>query len=258
MKKLINFNRVDEIQALANKRYGGNFSLAVNSVMSLALDSADFWSGDDNSVKQISSEKISHKDILEFAAYIESEHAKLANFPDRFLDAVMIGVDASMFNDRLKSLFTCDSDEDLRCAAKEIFESRQITENCQYIKDASELAAVWLTYKGNDRNPRSEAKYHQAIVSNFKDYFQEYTLAGSEVTTDDGADRIDILAKCDKTGRDVIIELKIGGKSAHKQLRSYAFEFENPILINVSEDDVKNKRDGITYLTYKDIGVSLD
>lgn len=259
MKKLINFNKANEIQDLANKRYGGNFSLAVNSVMNLAIDSDDFCNDIDKSVQTINGDKFSHEDIFEFIDYIKSEHAKLANLPNRFLDAAMAGIDASLFNERLKNLFICDSDESRKIASKLIHGAAPITENCKHIKTASELASVWLSYKGNDRKSgKSEFNYHKAIVDNFNDYFQDYTIIGNEVVTDDGADRIDILAKCNKTGRDVIIELKIGGKSAHKQLRSYAYEFENPILINLSEDDVNNKRDGITYLTYKELGVSLD
>lgn len=259
MKKLINFNKVNEIQDLANKRYGGNFSLAVNSVMNLALDSDDFCNDINKSVQTINGDKFSHEDIFEFIDYIKSEHAKLANLPDRFLDAAMAGIDASLFNERLKMLFECDSNESKSIASKLIYDAIPITENCKYIKNASELASVWLSYKGGERKfYKSESNYHKTIVNNFNNYFQDYTLIGNEVLTDDGADRIDILAKCNNTGRDVIIELKVGNRSAHKQLRSYAYEFENPILINLSEEDVKNKRDGITYLTYKELGVSLD
>ena len=125
------------------------------------------------------------------------------------------------------------------------------------MKLASELASTYLLCNGNERKSnRSEKYYHEEIVNNFNDYFDDYDFVGNEVVTSDGADRIDILAECKKTCRDVIIELKLGCKSAHKQLRSYAYEFENPILINISEQEVKNKRDGITYLTYDDIGIA--
>lgn len=259
MKKLIKFENYKEIQLLADKKYGGNFSLAVNSVMNLALESDDFCNDADKSEQPIRGELIGHQNIIEFANYIKSDHAKLANFPDRFMDAAIAGIDASLFNERLRELFTCDSDESRSFASKVIYDSMPITENCKYIKTASELASTWLRSGGRERKVyKSESHYHQVIVENFKDYFNGYDFIGSEVVTKDGADRIDILARCSETSRSVIIELKVGNKSAHKQLRSYAYEFKNPILINISEDEVKNKREGITYLTYKDIGVSVD
>lgn len=259
MKKLINFENHKEIQLLADKKYGGNFSLAVNSVMNLALESDDFCNDVDKSERPIRGDLITHENIIEFANYIKSDHAKLANFPDRFMDAAIAGIDASLFNERLRDLFTCSSDESRSFASSVIYDSMPITENCKYIKTASELASTWLRSGSRERKShKSEAQYHQIIVENFKDYFSRYDFTGNEVVTKDGADRIDILARCSETGRDVIIELKVGNKSAHKQLRSYAYEFENPILINISEYDVRNKRDGIIYLTYTDIGVLID
>lgn len=259
MKKLINFDNANEIQKLADKKYGGNFSLAVNSVMNLAIDSDDFCNDVDKSKQPISGERLGYKDAVAFTNYIQSDHAKLANLPERLLDAALTGIDASLFNERVRNLIGCDNTESIRLASKVIYDATPLTKNCSYIKTAAELASAYMSYKGNDRkHHKSESHYHDHIVNNFSTHFPPYEFINNEVVTSDGADRIDILAKCKETGRDVIIELKLGGKSAHKQLRSYAYEFENPILINVSEDEVGNKRDGITYITYKDIGVSLD
>lgn len=259
MKKLIDFNKAEEIQELANKRYGGNFSLAVNSVMSLALDSDDFCNNVDKSKQLISGEQLGYEDAVEFANYIQSDHAKLAKLPERLLDAALAGVDASLFNERINRMLSCDSVESIRIASKVIYDAPPITNNCRYIKTAAELASAFMSYKGNDRKTyKSESHYHNNIINNFSAYFPNYDFVDNEVVTSDGADRIDILARCKKTGGDVIIELKVGNKSAHKQLRSYAYDFEKPILINISEDEVRNKREGITYLTYSDIGASLD
>lgn len=258
MKKLIKFNNAKGIQGLADKKYGGNFSLAVNSVMGLALESEDFCD-DINKAESPISGDLGHKDIVEFANYIKSEHAKLGNLPARLLDAAMVGIDASLINERVKRLVNSDGVESARFASKDIFNAPSLTSNCSYIKTAAELASVWVTSNGNERKSHSsEAYYHNYIVENFSACFPAYNFVNNEVVTSDGADRIDILAKCKETNRDVIIELKVGSKSAHKQLRSYAYEFENPVLINISELEVNNKRDGITYLTYKDVGVELD
>ena len=259
MKKLINFDRAKDIQKLANKKYGGNFSLAVNSVMNLAVESDDFCNDVKKLEEPMTGESFSSKEVMEFIEYMKSEHAKLGKLPDRILEAALVGVDASLINERVKMLINSNDYESTEIASNEIYESMPITKNCKYIKTAAELASVWMLSGGRGgKTHKSEANYHNLIVDNFEAYFPNYKLVDSEALTSDGADRMDILAKCKSTGRDVIIELKVGCKSAHKQLRSYAYDFEDPILINISEDLVKNKRGGIEYLTYKDLGINLD
>lgn len=66
-------------------------------------------------------------------------------------------------------------------------------------------------------------------------------------------DRIDILAKDKNTGQDVIIELKKFSKDGYRQLRSYGYYFENPRLINISEKEVPNKKEGIEYFTFTEL-----
>lgn len=66
-------------------------------------------------------------------------------------------------------------------------------------------------------------------------------------------DRIDVLCSEKDTDRPVIMELKKGDTSAHRQLRSYAVEFDNPVLINISEKMPRNLRDDILYFTFDDL-----
>lgn len=110
----------------------------------------------------------------------------------------------------------------------------------------------------HSESSKSEKNYHGKLVDFFDTAFPYLEFIASEVRPhDDDRDRIDILAKCKDTGRDAIIELKLGSKSAHKQLRSYSYGFDNPILINVSEEEVRVKREGIIYTTFKEIGIQL-
>jgi len=104
----------------------------------------------------------------------------------------------------------------------------------------------------------SERDYHDELCTSFDKYLPELTFIDREVQIDiDDRDRLDILAES-KDGRPVIIELKLGNKSAHKQLRSYAVGFENPILINISEELPPNRRSDINYMTFKGIGIDFD
>lgn len=120
------------------------------------------------------------------------------------------------------------------------------------------LASMHMSDANRRGGKISEKKYHGKLIDFFDSAFPYLEFIGSEIRPhDDDRDRIDILAKCKESGRDAIIELKLGNKSAHKQLRSYAYGFEDPILINVSEDDVKTKREGIVYTTFKEIGINL-
>lgn len=110
------------------------------------------------------------------------------------------------------------------------------------------------------RSKPTEQHYRNAVVGSFSTIipFQDYELAGIEVAlSDNDRDRIDILARCIESNRDVIIELKLGSKSAHKQLRSYAVHYDNPIMINVTENTVKNQRHDIKYFTFNELGIEV-
>ena len=87
--------------------------------------------------------------------------------------------------------------------------------------------------------------------------FNNYVFVASEKKLNDGY-KIDIFAKTKDSNRPVIIELKIKNKSGRKQLRSYATHFDNPILINISEDYPSNITEDIIYLTYKELEIQYD
>lgn len=102
----------------------------------------------------------------------------------------------------------------------------------------------------------SEKFYQNKIIDNFNniEIFNNYIFIENEKKLNDG-DKIDIFAKTKDNNRPIIIELKIKNKSGRKQLRSYATHFDNPILINISEEYPSNITEDIIYLTYKDLGI---
>lgn len=114
-----------------------------------------------------------------------------------------------------------------------------------------------LKPKDSGSKNQSELRIHRFVVENFSSIFGGYKYIGSEVEVD-GGDKIDILAK-DEKGRDALIEIKVGGVSAHKQLRSYSFSFDNPLLINLTYFPVPDKKrvSGITYIDLELISETL-
>lgn len=115
---------------------------------------------------------------------------------------------------------------------------------------------LYSTHTGiENENSISEKTYQNKIIENFSniEMFNNYVFVASEKKLNDG-DKIDIFAKTKDNSRPVVIELKIQNKSGRKQLRSYATHFDNPILINISEEYPSNITEDIIYLTYKDLG----
>lgn len=103
----------------------------------------------------------------------------------------------------------------------------------------------------------SEKNYKDAIIAKWNQIplLSCYELVKPEFHIKGGA--IDILAKDVESNRDVLIELKKGNKSGHKQLHQYGFHFHNPILINISESKPKILIDGITYMVFSDLDDDL-
>ena len=103
----------------------------------------------------------------------------------------------------------------------------------------------------------SEKQYKDEILKKWEslDVLNNYQLIKAELSVNGGV--IDIFAKDKNSNRDVLIELKLGAKSGHKQLHQYAFNFHNPILINISEKIPAKLFGGIEYLTFSGIGLSL-
>lgn len=107
-------------------------------------------------------------------------------------------------------------------------------------------------------NGLPEKEYEQKIVSGFSkiEQFKNYEFVDRQVKMPCG-DQLDILAKEIVSQRPVIIEIKRSDKSGHKQLRSYATNYKNPILVNISVGGVKNPRSDILYYTINDLFADL-
>jgi hypothetical protein len=101
----------------------------------------------------------------------------------------------------------------------------------------------------NQKDVFSEKMLESSIIESFSEFedLNHYVFVKKQVNTPNG--RIDILAKCKKTHADVLIEVKKRRASGHRQLFDYARYYDNPILINLSEIECKNKVDGIIYLS---------
>lgn len=120
------------------------------------------------------------------------------------------------------------------------------------------LSAITMQYMAHSspfvkQSLTTEKWYKDDIVNRFCkiDRFKGYKLVKSEFKIYGGS--IDILACDNSTGRDVLMELKLSGKSGHKQLYQYGFHFNNPILINISEKIPVTRFEGIEYLTFSEL-----
>lgn len=103
----------------------------------------------------------------------------------------------------------------------------------------------------NYKDKVSESDIQKDIIKNFNKLFPSYHFVSSEKNIG-GLGRIDILAKDNESGRDVIIELKIDGKNPSQQLAAYGSAFDNPILIGINQEGIKESMrvDNITYYRY--------
>ena len=132
-----------------------------------------------------------------------------------------------------------------------VFQDEYDFEKFQFLKEYIIAWSVLPMCNPVERG-KVERDYQIKIIDNFKKIFPEYKFVGSERKTSCGG-RIDILAE--KDNRPVIIELKVGKKNPSNQLLAYATDFNNPILIGISEEEVdsKNRSKSIQYLTYKEL-----
>lgn len=190
-------------------------------------------------------------EIREIADYIDSIKS-IDHIPSRLFDAVVMGIALSGLRGMVnhleqypKSPVKFHDIDYLACSDSKI---------TGYV-----FMGMYLSRRADYRSSRvGEKKYHDFIVKNFNDIFPSFVFVKNEVAlSGEDRDRLDILAKEKESGRPVIIELKLGNRSAHKQLRSYAFHFENPILINISESLPNAMREGILYRTYGGLGIEV-
>lgn len=103
----------------------------------------------------------------------------------------------------------------------------------------------------------SEKWYENNIVELWEEIekFKTYRFISQQEILSTGI--VDIYAECKKTGSKVIIELKLKDQCGHRQLFSYGCLHEKPILINISEKEVKNKVPQIKYLIFEDLHINF-
>jgi hypothetical protein len=122
-----------------------------------------------------------------------------------------------------------------------------------YLKD-SILTEKLLPCKSSNEREYHEKEFVEELKKDFKVIFPDYEIIKNEYFVF-GIGRIDILAKEKSTNRDIIIEIKAKNNNPNKQLISYSSEFENPILIGITEQELNRnqKLEGIIYYTYEEI-----
>jgi len=130
------------------------------------------------------------------------------------------------------------------------FGSDAITLLCDSI-----TAEMVLPCKNIQERKANEGAYKKYLVDNFDSLFPSYKYLGQEIQVNK-IGRIDILAECRDSGRTVIIELKIGSLNPNKQLIAYGSNYENPILIGITESPISphQRLSDILYFTYEELG----
>ena len=121
-----------------------------------------------------------------------------------------------------------------------------------YLKTLITTEKLWWTH--NKSNTIKESDMQNDIIDHFNDYFPNYRFVQKEYPLP-SIGRIDILAQDSISGRDVIMELKVGHKNPTQQLLSYGTQFNNPILIGITEELLPTRltNSDIIYLIYDDL-----
>lgn len=123
----------------------------------------------------------------------------------------------------------------------------------QAVDGLIDLCAPYALIPVQERRRMTEPEYRRHIVRSFADYFPGYRYVGQEVQAD--GRRIDILAEQSDIGRKAVIELKTRDVDPCPQLQEYAAQFDDPVLIGVTElPPVRPASDRrITVLQYRDL-----
>jgi len=95
-----------------------------------------------------------------------------------------------------------------------------------------------------------ECDLEKYIINNFDNLFPDYKFINNQHKIV-GVGVIDILAHDKKSKRPVIIEIKRRGFSPNRQLIAYGSQFDNPILVGVTEQEVSEKLDSVIYKIIK-------
>lgn len=108
------------------------------------------------------------------------------------------------------------------------------------------------TIRSTEGKKEKELELQHKLVMNFSKSFPNFEYIKSEAKTKAGG-FIDILAREKTTNRPVLMELKLGNKNCARQLYGYAVDFENPLLISITQERVNKQHSDIVYLIFDDL-----
>lgn len=136
------------------------------------------------------------------------------------------------------------------------FYSKYGAESIIYLSD-SIYAEMALPCNSIEAEKFSESMMKKEILNNFDKIFPQYDCVKTEKCIK-GIGRIDIYAE--ENGRPVIIELKISNKSPNQQLLAYGANFENPMLIGITELPLEKERKipGVKYFSLGELRKKID
>lgn len=133
---------------------------------------------------------------------------------------------------------------------KDLYRYKFGDESIIYLKD-SIIAEMVLPCKNIISKSICEKDMQDYIIKNFYKIFPTYTYIGKEIKVEN-VGRIDILAIDNETHRHVIIELKLKNYNPNTQLLGYSKNFDNPILIGITENKTK-EIEGVKYILFNEI-----
>lgn len=124
-----------------------------------------------------------------------------------------------------------------------------------YLRDCVQVEMT-LPCKNPIKRRYTEKELQNTLVEHFSTTFPSYAFISTEVPVK-GVGRIDILARDLSSNRYVIIELKVKSKNPTSQLLAYASNYENPVLIGITEETLTTdqKSTSVQYYTFRELGV---
>lgn len=135
------------------------------------------------------------------------------------------------------------------------FESQYGITAIAYLKDCIQVEMT-LPCKNLIKRRYTEKELQGILIQRFSAIFPAYELLSAEVPVK-GIGRIDVLARDLKSNRYVVIELKVKNKNPTSQLLAYASNYNNPILIGITEEKLTadQRSPSVEYYTFKELGV---
>lgn len=152
-------------------------------------------------------------------------------------------------------LFDYDELRELREAVKKFF-VKYGREAVVYLAD-SISCEMTIPCKSLETRKYEESEIKKQIVNNFNVLFPNFEFISCEKEVP-GVGRIDIYAVCND--RAVIIEIKTGNKNPNAQLLAYGYNFNDPILIGITQRQIGTEKQlkGISYYTFAELKESVE